>query len=108
MNKDKDFTAMDKDKEIICISSRGGEPGINEHGKDLVSAEQRPTKGNASGSEKKTLIGVLNFPSSLFFPIFAVGIRGPENKMFVTPFLLLRPSRGFFFFLLPVCYFGNR
>lgn len=41
MNKDKDFTAMDKDKEIICISSRGGEPGINKHGKDLVSAEQR-------------------------------------------------------------------
>lgn len=41
MNKDKDFTAMDKDKEIICISSRGGEPGIKDHGKDLVSAEQR-------------------------------------------------------------------
>ena len=33
---------MNKDKEdVICISSRGREPGINDHGKDLVSAEQR-------------------------------------------------------------------
>ena len=33
---------MNRDKEdIICISSRGREPGINKHGKDLVSAEQR-------------------------------------------------------------------